>query len=110
LHQEDVNFKIDIFRNDGVLTNKKRAFDGNSAIPKMIFFKDIELYHRNFTCLRIIKKELLSFVVYLMSGGFDRKNIVPERCFNCLRLIEKILLPLKRMLAFRTLIVIEKHK
>ena len=109
-HQEDVNFSVGSLRSDGVLTNKKRAFDGNSAIPTMIFFKNAEIYQRNFTCLRIIKKELLTFVVYPLSGGFDRKSFVPAWCLSCLALIENILKPLKKILAFRTLIVIKKHE
>ena len=109
-HQEDVDFKIDVWNRRIASNNKKKAFDGNSAIPTIMFSKEIKRFHKEFPNLKVIKKELLTFILYPLSGGFDRKSLVPAKCLKYLTLIENILKPLKKILALRTLIVIEKHE
>ena len=108
-HQEDVDFKIDVW-NRRISNNKKKAFDGNSAIPTIMFSKEIKRFQKEFPNLKVIRKELLTFILYPLSGGFDRKSLVPAWSLKYLTLIENILKPLKKILALRTLIVIEKHK
>ena len=106
-HQEDVDFKIDVW-NRRISNNKKKAFDGNSAIPTIMFSKEIERFHKEFPSLKVIKKELLTFILYPLSGGFDRKSFVPVGMMKYFDFIEKLLRPFGRIFAFRTFVVIEK--
>jgi len=107
-HQEDVDFKIDIWNRRIASKNKKAAFDGNSAIPTIIFSKEIERFHKEFSNLKVIKKELLTFILYPLSGGFDRKSFVPAGMLKYLGFTEKIFKPFGLLSAFRIFVVIEK--
>jgi len=109
-HQEDVDFKIDVLSNNTIQRNKQEAFDGNSAIPTKIFSKEVERFRRKFKHLRILKRTLLSFILYPLSGGFARKCFVPDRALWCFYFIEKILKPFGRLFAFRMFVVIEKSE
>lgn len=109
-HQEDVDFKIDVWNRRIASKNKKAVFDGNSAIPTIMFSKEIKRFREEFPNLKVIKKELLTFILYPLSGGFDHKNFVPAFFMQYFNLIEKILQPFGRFFAFRTFIVIEKGK
>jgi ubiquinone/menaquinone biosynthesis C-methylase UbiE len=107
-HQEDVDFKIDIWNEPIESENKKAAFDGNSAIPTIIFSKEIRRFHKEFLNLKVIKKELLTFILYPLSGGFDRKSFVPAGMLKYLGFTEKIFKPFGLLFAFRIFVVIEK--
>ena len=109
-HQEDVDFEIDVWNKRIASNNKKPAFDGNSAIPTLMFSKEIERFHKEFPGLKVIKKDLLTFILYPLSGGFDRKSIVPAGMVKHIGFIEKIIRPFGLFFAFRIFIVIEKSK
>ena len=109
-HQEEVDFKIDVWNKRIASNNKKKAFDGNSAIPTIMFSKEIKRFREEFPNLQVIKKELLTFIFYPLSGGFDHKNFIPPFSVQYLNLIERILQPFGRIFAFRNFIVIEKGK
>lgn len=40
LHQKDVDFKTDVFSTKRASKNQKEAFDGNQAIPVILFLKE----------------------------------------------------------------------
>ena len=109
-HQEDVDFEIDVWNKRIASNNKKPAFDGNSAIPTLMFSKEIERFHKEFPGLKVIKKDLLTFILYPLSGGFDRKSFVPAGMVKYIAFIEKIIRPFGLFFAFRTFVVIEKSK
>ena len=108
-HQEDVDFKIDVWNRRIASNNKKAAFDGNSAIPTIMFSKEIKKFQKEFPDLKVIKKELLTFILYPLSGGFDRKSVVPAGIVKYISFIEKILRPFGFIFAFRTFVVLEKR-
>jgi len=107
-HQEDVDFKIDVWNRRIASNNKKKAFDGNSAIPTMMFSKEIKKFKKEFPNLKVIKKELLTFILYPLSGGFDRKSFVQAGMMKYIGFGEKILKPFGRFFALRTFIALEK--
>ena len=110
LHQEDVDFKIDVWNRRIASNNKKAPFDGNSAIPTIMFSKEIKKFQKEFPNLKVIKKELLTFILYPLSGGFDRKSYVSAGMLKYLGLIEKLLRPrpFGFIFALRTFVVLEK--
>ena len=107
-HQEDVDFKMDVFCEERTAGHQKQAFDGNSAVPTLMFSKQLDRFRQEFPHFKFVRKELLSFLVYPLSGGFERKSFVPESFLKYLNSIEKKLKPLGRIFAFRIFIVIEK--
>lgn len=58
-NQEDVDFKIDVWSKQIESKNKKKAFDGNSAILTIIFSKEIKKFRQKFPNLKLIKKSCL---------------------------------------------------
>ena len=109
LHQEDVNFNIDVWNRRIVSNSRKIAFDGNSAIPTIMFAKGIKRFRKEFRNLKEIKKELLTFILYPLSGGFNRKSFVPAGMPKYIDFFEKLLRPLGKIIALRVLIVLEKR-
>ena len=109
-HQEDVDFEIDVWNKRIASNNKKPAFDGNSAIPTLMFSKETERFRKEFPDLKVIQKDLLTFILYPLSGGFDRKSFVPAGMVKYIAFIEKIIRPFGLFFAFRIFIVIEKSK
>jgi len=107
-HPEDVNFNIDVW-NRRIFNNKKKAFDGNSAIPTMIFEKGIKRFHKEFPNLKVVKKERLTFILYPLSGGFERKNHVPADMAKYLGFVEKLFKPFGFIFALRIFVVLEKR-
>jgi SAM-dependent methyltransferase len=108
-HQESVDSKMDVFCEKRTTGHQKRAFDGNSAVPTLLFSKQLDRFEQEFPQFKFIRKELLSFLAYPLSGGFDRESFVPESLLRSLNSLEKKLKPLGRILAFRILLVLEKN-
>ena len=106
-HQEDVDFAINVFNKNTISKSEKKAFDGNSAIPTIMFSKKIEEFRSKFSHFKIIRKDLLTFILYPLSGGFDHKCFITSGTLRFLNFIEKILQPFGRVFAFRILVVIE---
>ncbi len=107
-HQEDVDFKINVWKRQIEPKNKKSAFDGNSAIPTIMFSKEINKFHEEFPNLKVIKKERLAFILYPLSGGFERRNMIPDGILKYVGFIEKILHPFGLFFAFRIFVVLKK--
>jgi SAM-dependent methyltransferase len=112
LHQESVIFNIDVFaqRSRKDQDYKKDPFEANSAVPTIIFWREPEQFSKRYPQLRIMKKSLLSFLLYPLSGGFEHRSLIPMCGVGIVRLIERLMSPLAKLLAFRTFIAIEKLK
>ena len=50
----------------------------------------------------------MSCILYPGSGGFENKAMIPEALVPFFKLLEILLVPLRRLLAFRCYIVLEK--
>ena len=110
-HQEDVDFQTDVFNQKRSASGyQKEPFEGNSAIPTIMFSKQSERFKKQFSCFKILNKSFLSFIVYPLSGGFEHKSLIPAFSLPFFNFIEKIMRPLGQILAFRIFIVIEKQK
>ena len=108
LHSEGLSWHIDPFK-PGELRKEKKPFQGNQAIPTLIFGRNKHLFTNNFPSLKIIRKERMDFVIYPLSGGFHNPSLCPLFLYNVLEYLEKLLIPLKRFLAFRIFVVLEKR-
>ena len=89
----------------------KMAFDGNQAIPYLLFGPR----HRSNTInslpgLRLLALEPFCLFAYLLSGGFKPMNLLPESLYPALAKFEYATLPLwRRIAALRVLVVLEKN-
>jgi SAM-dependent methyltransferase len=89
---------------------EKTAFDGNQAIPYLLFGPG----HRSETLdslpeLRLAVLEPFCLFAYLLSGGFKPMNLLPEALYRAVSKFESVTSPLWRpMAALRVLLVLEK--
>jgi len=111
LHQERCDLSETPWRDNQ--TNgapAKMAFDGNQAIPHLLFGKN----HRAETLaalpgLKLVTLERFCLFAYLLSGGFKPMNLLPDFLYPAVSAFERITSPLWRSLAaLRVLLVLEK--
>lgn len=88
----------------------KMAFDGNQAIPYLLFGPR----HRSETLralpeLKLVVLEPFCLFAYLLSGGFKPMNLLPAFLYPAVSRFERATLPLwRRAAALRVLLVLEK--
>jgi SAM-dependent methyltransferase len=110
-HQEDCDLSAHPGdSNDAQPPSNKKAFDGNQAIPYLLFGSR----HRAQTLsalpgLTPLVIEPFCLFAYLLSMGFKPVNLLPEFLYPAVSKIEKATLPLwRRLAALRVLLILEK--
>jgi SAM-dependent methyltransferase len=106
LHAEGMTWKTDPFRDQ--YSERKGPFEGNQAIPTLIFKKKREKFLEMFSNLRIVRMETMDVLLYPLSGGFHQRSFCPMPLWRYLEAGEVLLRPLNRYLAFRLFLVLEK--
>ena len=111
LHQERCDLSETPWRDNQTSgTPAKMAFDGNQAIPYLLFGKN----HQAETLaalpgLKLVTLDRFCLLAYLLSGGFKPINLLPEFLYPAVSKFERITSPLWRSLAaLRVLLVLEK--
>jgi len=108
LHQERCDLSETPWTANGA---DKMAFDGNQAIPYLLFGPK----HRSTTlgslpAFKIIALEPFCLFAYLLSGGFKPMNLLPESLYKAVSKFERATLPMwRRLAALRVAIVLEKN-
>jgi len=109
-HPEPFNFDIDYFSKKYSPGSKKAPWSANQAIPFLFFFKQVDKFNHSFSNkFTLVKKEKFSFLLYPLSGGFENNQLIPDCLLSVARIIEKLLYPLRGLLAFRCYVVLEKR-
>lgn len=115
-HPEPADMKTPIFRpqsnpvgGDPIAVIGSGAFASNQAIPTLIFFRYQQLFARRFPQLSVTHREVHSTMVYPLSGGFSKPVLLPRVAVPAAKMLERMLSPIARWMAFRTLIVVEKQ-
>lgn len=107
-HPERVDFSYQPHR-DFRPAKSDNPFDGNQAIPTLLFGKYKSFLASSLPEFRLTKKERLSFVAYPLSGGYRRWSLVPAKLVKPIlsveRKLEKVLGPVS---AFRQLVVLSR--
>jgi SAM-dependent methyltransferase len=106
LHAEGMNAGSDPFVNQSSL--RKEPFEGNQAIPTLMFRKQSERFTEAFPRLRILRQETMDILLYPLSGGFHNPSLCPLFLWRPLEILERVLRPFSRFLAFRLFVVLEK--
>lgn len=89
---------------------KKLAFDGNQAIPYLLFGpRQCSSTLRALPQLTLITLEPFCLFAYLLSGGFNHSSLLPQSLYPLVSRFEKLTLPSwRRLAALRVLLVLEK--
>lgn len=111
LHQEGCDLSAKPWQRNGLTpAKKKNAFDGNQAIPYLLFdSRNQSSTMAALPRLRVLKIERFSLFAYLFSFGFKPINLLPEFLYSTVATFERATLSLwRRFAAMRALIVLEK--
>ncbi len=84
-------------------------WDGNSAIPTLLFWRDLDEFHKRFPSLRVVRRDRFDTLLYPLSGGFEGRQLLPRAAAPLIRTCERLLTPLLWLLAFRCFIIVEKQ-
>ena len=106
-HEEPFIMDADCF--DETEIRKMNPWDSNQAIPYLLFFKHADrTSHVLRNGLKVRNRDMMSYLLYPLSGGFGHKSFLPESMITMFQRIEHILVPLSTYLAFRCFVVLEK--
>ena len=108
-HQEGLRWKTDPLGDKDPDPDPDRdPFQGNQAIPTLIFKQHRKTFVEQHPRLRILREEKTDFLMYPLSGGFHHRSLCPLPLEGFLERCERFLQPLNSCLAFRVLLVLEK--
>lgn len=81
----------------------------NQALSYIVFIRDKELYEMKHPNLKIVHQELAgNYLKYLLSGGLNFRQLLPDSCTGLVGLLEKLVSPLNSWLALHHVVVIRK--
>ncbi|CAH1077452.1 class I SAM-dependent methyltransferase [Candidatus Nitrotoga sp. 1052] len=81
----------------------------NQALSYIVFIRDRNEYERKHPSLRIVHNELAgNYLKYLLSGGLNFRQLLPDSFTGFVGLLEKLISPLNRWIALHHIIVIRK--
>ena len=111
LHQEACDLAAQPWdTNGGEIAHGKKAFEGNQAIPYLLFGpRNLSRTLGALKDLKPIAVEPFCLFAYLLSFGFKAMNLLPVSLYPAVSRLERRTLPLWRRLgALRVLVVLEK--
>lgn len=83
--------------------------EANQALSFIIFKRDREVFLREFPEFEIVHEKICSnYLRYLLSGGLNFRQLVPDFCLPAVRAAEIMLRPFKSFLGLHHVIVIRK--
>lgn len=109
LHQEDCELSARPL-NGSQSTQEKKPFDGNSAIPYLLFCpRALTKTLAHIPSFKVVAIESFCLFAYLLSFGFKRTCLLPEALYPLVAKFERATLSLWRpWAALRVLLVLEK--
>ena len=108
-HEEDLDFRVSPMT-EPVAGVTKRPFEGNQAIPTVVFGRDWGRFVEAFPGLVLVEKMFLAGVSYPLTGGFSRRAILPDRLWHSIyRLESRLPQVFFRIAGFRMLVALEKR-
>lgn len=107
-HEEGIDMSVDPLAVPAPARLSDDPWDANIALPTLIFWRNIAAFERRFPAFKIEYRQRFDLLLYPLSGGFERRRLVPLSLVPLVRATERLLAPLVSLLAFRCFVVIEK--
>ena len=107
LHPEGLRPDCDPLDESCALSSDE-PFDSNQGVATALFWRRAAQFARRFPTLRLLHRERLALWSYPLTGGFSGRTLVPESWIAPLADLERPLAFLAPLLAFRTLVVLER--
>ena len=86
---EDFNFSVNVFDVQQICTNPQNPWDGNNAIPNLLF-DNCRKFEKHVPCFRVLEKKHSEFFIYIVSGGISGKTLAIPLPDFILKLLDKI--------------------
>ncbi|MBU3612860.1 methyltransferase domain-containing protein [Polynucleobacter sp. MG-27-Goln-C1] len=81
----------------------------NQALSYIVFERDRVKFEQKYPSLKIVHKQTLgNYLKYLLSGGLNFRQILPDKLTGTVSFLEKILTPFQSVLALHHVVVIQK--
>lgn len=81
----------------------------NQALSYIVFVRDRQAFERKHPGLEIVHQEICgNYLRYLTSGGLNFRQLLPDALISVLKVVEKLLYPLRRVLALHHIVVIRR--
>lgn len=81
----------------------------NQALSYIVFVRDRQAFERKHPGLEIVHQEICgNYLRYLVSGGLNFRQLLPDALIPVLKVVEKLLHPLRRVLALHHIVVIRR--
>jgi SAM-dependent methyltransferase len=105
LHHERLELDADGFAG----SDSTDPLDANLAQTTLAFIRQQDEYRMQWPDLPVVEARFLSLLAYPLSGGFTRRQLLPDRLYGAVSAAERALTPaLGRLAAFRSLIVLQR--
>ena len=84
--------------------------DANQALSYVVFKREIDSFTQKFPNLELVSMEPIgNYLRYLISGGVNFRQLLPDLSIPALKLIESALWPLRHTLALHHIIVVRRR-
>jgi SAM-dependent methyltransferase len=82
----------------------------NQALSYIVLIRDRNLFLQMHPSLQIIHQEVLgNYLKYLISGGLNFRQLLPDSFSGLINFFEKIISPLNRWIGLHHVVIIRKH-
>lgn len=85
-----------------------RLSGGNDALPWIIFYRDLQIFKKEFPELKLVQRKQFDFAVHILSEGVTTRAFLPKIALKTLWSIETILRPVLTPFVLFQLVVVEK--
>lgn len=106
-HSERTDLTASPFDDDPLVDGA--PFDSNQARATLAFFRAEDELERRWPELRLVERSRLALLAYPLSGGFTRRQLVPDGLGRALHRLEPALAWASSACAFRCLVVLERR-
>jgi len=83
-------------------------WQGNGAIPWIIFVRDRKIFESEFPALKVVRIHCHTPLRYLLSGGFTLRQLAPSCAYSFIKAFEIVLSPLNCMIGMFQTIELDK--
>jgi len=81
----------------------------NQALSYIVFVRDRKLFETKYPDLQIVHQEVCgNYPRYLISGGLNFRQLLPDALIPVIKFVEKLLYPVRRLLALHHIVVIRR--
>jgi SAM-dependent methyltransferase len=106
-HHEQTDLRAPAFGDDESIAAAPLA--SNQARTTLVFFRERSAFEERWPELELVETRRFALVLYPLSGGFSKRQLVPAVLQRPFAALERLLAPAAPLAAFRCLVVLERR-